>query len=112
MGSRYNNRKIARNKNKLYKKHFEDRNVTLIRQFRTAKLSYPTREQMYQLSVLTHVWKTGDRYYKLAFEYYGSSKYWWVIAWFNKKPTESHVKLGEIVRIPLPLDRLLNFFDV
>jgi hypothetical protein len=37
MGTRYNNRKIARNKNKLYKKYFEDRNVKQIRQFRTAE---------------------------------------------------------------------------
>jgi len=112
MSSRYNNRKIARNKNKLYKNFFKDRNITLVRQYRTANLSYPTKEQVRQLKVLTHVWKTGDRYYKLSFDYYGTSKYWWVIAWFNKKPTEAHVKYGDVVLIPTPLDKLLNFFDV
>ena len=112
MSNRYNNRRIARNKNKIYKKYFEDRNVKQIRQFRTPKLDYPTSEQIRQLKVLTHVWKSGDRYYKLAFEYYGSSKYWWVIAWFNKKPTESHAKVGDIILVPTPLDKLLNFFDV
>ena len=112
MGTRYNNRQITRNKNKLYKKHFEDRNVTQIRQFRTPELSYPTPDEIRQLNVLTHVWKTGDRYYKLSFEYYGSSKYWWVIAWFNQKPTESHVKYGDVVFVPSPLDKLLNLFDV
>ena len=50
------------------------RNVNQIRQFRTAELSYPTPDQIRELNVLTHVWKSGDRYYKLAFEYYGSSK--------------------------------------
>ena len=112
MASRYNNRKVARNKNKLYKNFFKDRNITLIRQYTTAKLSYPTKEQVKQLKVLTHIWKSGDRYYKLSFDYYGTSKYWWVIAWFNKKPTEAHVKYGDIVLIPTPLDKLLNFFDV
>ena len=112
MATRYNNRKITRNKNKLYKNQFEKRNVPQIRQFRTPELAYPTPEQISQLNVLTHVWKGGDRYYKLAFEYYGNSKYWWVIAWFNQKPTEAHINYGDIVFVPTPLDKLLNFYDV
>ena len=112
MGTRYNSRQITANDNKMYKKTLEERNVKLIRQYRTANLSYPTTEQIRQLTVQTHVWKTGDRYYKLAFQYYGNSNYWWVIAWFNRKPTEAHVKLGDLITIPTPLDRLLNFFNV
>tara|TARA_R110000744_G_scaffold12918_2_gene38080 strand:- start:620 stop:958 length:339 start_codon:yes stop_codon:yes gene_type:complete len=112
MATRYNNRKISRNKNKLYKRYFEDRNVNHIRQFRSPDLAYPTTEQIRELQVLSHIWKTGDRYYKLAFEFYGNSKYWWVIAWFNKKPTEAHLKLGDVVFVPTPLDKLLNFYDV
>lgn len=112
MPSRYNNRKISRNKNKLYKRTFEERNVNFIRQYRSPDLAYPTPEQIRQLTVLTRVWKAGDRYYKLAYEYYGNSKYWWVIAWFNKKPTEAHVNVGEVIYIPTPLDKLLNYYDV
>lgn len=112
MATRYSNRRISRNRNRLYKKYFEDRNVKFIRHFRTAKLAYPTPEQIRELSVLTHVWKTGDRYYKLAFDYYGSSKYWWVVAWFNQKPTEAHLKYGDVVFVPTPLDKVLNFLDV
>ena len=112
MATRYSNRKISRNKNKLYKKFLEDRNVNHIRQYRTPELAYPTPDQIRQLSILTHVWSTGDRYYKLAFEYYGNSKYWWVIAWFNKKPTEAHLKVGDVILVPNPLGKLLNFFDI
>jgi nucleoid-associated protein YgaU len=112
MPSRYNNRLTSVNNNRLYKNTFEERNVNFIRQYRTANLAYPTTEQMRQLTIQQHVWKEGDRYYKLAYEYYGNSKYWWVLAWFNKRPTEAHVKLGDVISIPTPLDRLLNFYDV
>jgi nucleoid-associated protein YgaU len=112
MPSRYNNRLTSVNNNRLYKNTFEERNVNFIRQYRTANLAYPTTEQMRQLTIEQHVWKEGDRYYKFAYEYYGNSKYWWVLAWFNKRPTEAHVKLGDVISIPTPLDRLLNFYDV
>lgn len=112
MASRYNNRQKSVNNNRLYKNTFEERNVKFIRQYRTATLSYPTKEQIRQLTIQRHTWKQGDRYYKLAYEYYGNSKYWWVLAWFNKKPTEGHLNIGDQISIPTPLDRLLDFYDV
>jgi hypothetical protein len=112
MASRYINRLITRNDNKLYKKILEERNVKYIRQFRSPVLAYPTAEQMRGLQKTGHIWTLGDRFYKLAYEYYGESQYWWVIAWFNKTPTETHVSLGDIVYIPLPLYTILNLFKV
>ena len=32
-----------------------------------------------------------------------------VIAWFNKAPTESHVKIGSVVSIPKPIQRVLKY---
>jgi hypothetical protein len=37
---------------------------------------------------------------------------WWVIAWFNRMPTESHVELGEIVVVPLPLAKILDYLGL
>jgi nucleoid-associated protein YgaU len=51
----------------------------------------------------------GDKYYKLADAFYGDSRDWWVIAKFNQKPTESHVKIGDIILIPKPLSVILNY---
>ena len=50
----------------------------------------------------------GDRYHKLAEAYYGDATYWWVIAWFNKKPTESHISPGDVIRIPTSLGSILS----
>ena len=112
MATRYNNRQVTKNDNEFYKKYFEDRNVNFIRQYRTPQLSYPTPRQMRQLQRIGHIWTYGDRFYKLAHKFYGESKYWWVIAWFNKKPTEGHIERGDTIYIPLPLHRILNFFNV
>jgi len=112
MASRYLNRFITRNNNKLYKRTLEDRNVKYIRQYRSPVLLYPTAQQMTRLQKVGHIWTRGDRFYKLAHKHYGESQYWWVIAWFNKTPTETHVSLGDVVYVPLPLHAILNLFKV
>tara|TARA_R110000824_G_scaffold138078_2_gene302746 strand:- start:60 stop:287 length:228 start_codon:yes stop_codon:yes gene_type:complete len=64
------------------------------------------------LDMIGHTWKVGDRFYKLAQEHYGDSTLWWVIAWFNQTPTESHLEIGDGIQIPMPLDKVLGIFDV
>ena len=43
--------------------------------------------------------------YKYAHEIYGSTQYWWIIAWFNNKPTDIHCKIGDVIYVPVPLDK-------
>ena len=74
----------------------------------TLNLDYPTFNEVLAYRFELHVWSLGDHYYKLAERYYGDPNYWWVIAWFNKKPTEGHVKAGDIIRIPTPLGQVLT----
>ena len=64
---------------------------------------------MANFDTTTHIWKLGDRYHKLASEYYADSELWWVIASYNKKPTEFHLKAGDIVYIPMPLETVLYY---
>jgi len=110
--SRYRGTQIRTNKNELYKDTFKERGVRFINQYVTPKLEHLTEEQIQTLSIVGHVWSYGDRYYKLAQQYYGDSRLWWVIAWFNKAPTESHLSLGDVISIPLPLEEVINFMDV
>ena len=112
MSSRYNDRKIVINRTPQYKQLLKDRNVPFIRQYFTANLHHPTVEEVMDLNVVSRVWKMGDRYFKLAYEYYGDSKLWWVIAWYNQKPSEADVKNGDIIEVPLPLDKVLGILKV
>jgi len=108
---RYVNRITKINNNEFYSEFFEDRGVNYIEQYDTPILQYPTPRQISNLDLTYHLWKVGDRYYKLAHEFYGDSKWWWVIAWFNKKPTESHLSKGQTVIIPRPLEKVLVYYE-
>ena len=108
MAQRYDNRNLFFNKESLYDEVFEERNVDGIRHYSTAIMKYPTVDEIQQMTIKNHVWSVGDRYYKLAIENYGDASYWWVIAMFNQRPTEANWKVGEIVQIPLPLERFLT----
>ena len=110
--SRYDGRTIVRNRDIMYKKVFKDRGVKQIRQYMSPKFAYPTPQQIGTLDTVSYTWKLGDRLYKIADYHYGDSRLWWVIAWYNKKPTEYHISIGDIIHIPFPLDRILRYLDV
>jgi|7_EtaG_2_1085326.scaffolds.fasta_scaffold01685_4 hypothetical protein len=79
-----------------------------INQWTTPVTATPTSEQLRGITEIRHIWKTGDRFYKLANEYYGNSEYWWVIARYNQTPTEGHVRLGMMLYIPTPINTVLD----
>tara|TARA_Y100000593_G_scaffold89947_2_gene175211 strand:+ start:1719 stop:2081 length:363 start_codon:yes stop_codon:yes gene_type:complete len=92
-----------------YEKYLEKRDVKRMRYYATPHpMRRPSVQQMASLNLVGYVWKTGDRFYKLADKYYDSPKYWWVIAWFNRAPTEAHLKIGDFITIPTPLEEVLR----
>ena len=108
MPTRYDYRRIFYNREPLYDNIFEERHVNGIRHYNTATFRYPTTEEISEMTRKSHVWKVGDRFYKLAAENYGAAQYWWVIAFFNRKPTEASIELGDLIYIPLPLEKILR----
>ena len=109
---RYLSRPTYQNRAKAYKDILEKKGLKRIVQYATPRMKHLTPSQIAKLNRLTHVWRVGDRYYKLAHKHYGDPKYWWVIAWYNRKPTESHVALAEVIYIPTPLEDVLRFLGV
>ena len=96
------------NQNTIHQEFINKRNRIKIGQFTTPELQYPTDEQLSDLELQPHIWSVGDRFYKLADQHYDDPTLWWVIALINKTPTESHMRLGELLYIPLPLYNVLN----
>ena len=90
------------------KEIIDNRGVKFIEHYKTANLTYPTTEEINNLIIRNHIWKSEDRYWKLSATYYGNPKYWWVIAWFNKKPIEASIKIGDTILVPEPLSDLLG----
>ena len=75
--------------------------------YKTSILKNPTILDRATLATANHIWKYGDRYYKLAERYYQAPEYWWVIAWFNARPTEADISTGDIIVISLNLEEAL-----
>lgn len=77
-------------------------------QTKTLRLNEPTQEELKdELSYVEKTFSLGDKMYKYAYEVYGSTEYWWIIAWFNNKPTDIHCQIGDTIYIPVPLDRAI-----
>ena len=112
MGIRYDARAKRTNSDPLYEGHFDKKGVKRIKQYRTPVFKELTPAMRRQLSRKKHVWKIGDNYAKLAQEHYGDSKMWWVIGWYNRKPTDALLKVGDTIRIPQPIGKILEFFGV
>ncbi len=109
--SRYANRFIFENNYSGYKKvFFRDRGVNKIYQYSTPVLGYPTAAQLEDVETISFVWAATDKLYNIANRVYGDPSYWWVIAWFNKKPTEAHFSVGDIVYVPTPIEEALRYF--
>ena len=95
-----------------YRELRERRGVKQIEQFATPRLKQPTVSDRIRLKTSTHIWKYGDRFYNLAHQYYGDTRYWWVIAWWNGIPTEAEANTGDVLEVPLDLSETLLVLGV
>ena len=106
--ARNTNRKKATNRHPQYEELFEDRNVKKIEQYRTKKLTYPSKQQIDNLELTKYYWRPNDNFYKISEKFYGDPKYWYVIAQFNKLPFEGDIKVGDTIMVPRPLARVVQ----
>ena len=95
----YDRGDAAINDSELYEELLEKRGLTEIKQYRTKTFSYTFKDQEVQCH--RHHWSHGDRYHKLASVYYGDFRLWWVIAMFNRKPSEASIEYGDKILIPV-----------
>lgn len=108
MINRYSNRQIVKNSQEMYEQMFQQRGLKFINQYETPTFIYPDIDSISKINLIKHIWKVGDKFYKLANTYYGDTKDWWIIAKFNNKPTESHIKIGDTILIPYPLQQIID----
>lgn len=107
---RYKNQSIFTNVGEAYRRYLKKtRGLKEIKQFDTPVFKHPSVQEIKNFTRIKHIWGTGDRYFKLAEEYYQDPTMWWVIALYNQKPTEFHVKPGDVVYVPVPLETVLFY---
>jgi hypothetical protein len=107
---RYKNQEVFVNINEAYRRYLKKtRGINQIKQYSTPTFRHPQKEEIKGFKTIKHIWGTGDRYFKLAEEYYDDPEMWWIIALYNQKPTEFHLKLGDVVYVPVPLETVLFY---
>tara|TARA_R100001594_G_scaffold86038_1_gene120554 strand:+ start:68 stop:409 length:342 start_codon:yes stop_codon:yes gene_type:complete len=100
------------NDSEYYKELYERRGLKKITHYPTARLNHPTVSDRANINTVGHIWAYGDRFYKLAHQYYGDVNFWWVIAWWNGYPTEVSVQTGDFLDIPLDIGAALDALGV
>tara|TARA_B100000214_G_scaffold358502_1_gene319059 strand:- start:241 stop:576 length:336 start_codon:yes stop_codon:yes gene_type:complete len=110
--SRYENRTEIVNDLERYKNLFKSRGVNFIRMYKTPVFKHLTIEEIKEVTTITHQWSSRDTFYKLAHHHYGDPTLWWIIAWYNQMPTDSHPTLGQTIYVPTPLQKILALYGV
>ena len=83
--------------------------ATKVNHYSLAFFGDPVDEEfLKEITVTTHIFSSGDKLSKIAYDHYGDPRLWWVLAWFNAKPTDFHCKIGDTIRIPEPLLEVLH----
>ncbi len=110
MGIRYDNRRKINNQEEVYDDLRGSRGVKKLRHYATPRIPHLTKQKRLKLNRVRHIWTSGDKYWNLAFTHYGDPSLWWVIAWYNQRPTEAHIEMGEVIIIPKPIEKILRFY--
>ena len=112
MPYRYSNRQTTVvDKTDMFKQLKTRRNLDSVMLYTTLSMTPFRSEELEGIDFDTRVWTRGDRFYKIANEYYRDPAYWWAIALANGAPTEQHLKLGDEILIPLQIDAFLNILE-
>tara|TARA_B100000287_G_scaffold134611_1_gene126558 strand:- start:1323 stop:1658 length:336 start_codon:yes stop_codon:yes gene_type:complete len=109
---RYKRTKIFTNDEEYYNFLTKNRNIKKATHYATPILRNPTITDRTLLLTTAHIWSYGDRFYNLAFKFYGDPSYWWVIAWYNGVPTEADIQNGDLIDIPVNLNDALSVLGV
>lgn len=109
--SRYKKEEIIKNNDQDYKKVFSSRfGPNGMYQTTTRVFRHPTEEELMNIQYAKEIWGLGKRLYKLSNQYYNDSQYWWLIALFNKIPSEAEIEFGQVIKVPVPLNIVLNLY--
>ena len=110
--ARYDEKEILLNASEYYEPLRRLRNVKFISHYETPMLNHPDVADRAFLATERYIWKYGDRFYNLAYDYYGDQNLWWIIAWYNGYPTEAQIENGSVLEIPLNLEQITRALGV
>ena len=96
------------NTSTIYDKMLEDRGV---RSINILIYQYQNKVYVDQFRRYKYIWKKGDNLFRLSNKFYNTKDYWWIIAFCNRKPTDSHFEIGDEVFIPTSASDVLRALE-
>ena len=72
------------------------------------RIKRPTDKSKFRIK--HHVWNRLDKFTLIAYEEYGFTELWFVIAWFNYLPSEHKLIDGDVIEIPHPIEEIIKYF--
>ena len=108
MPSRYVNKRVFKTIDSNTNKLLKSREIPSARILETFNIRPLSDEERKKFQTRTIVWQRRTRLFKLAYEFYGDPTLWWVIAWFNQRPTDADYSPGDQVLIPFPLEEVIR----
>jgi len=112
MPTRYTKARELVNNSEYYAPLRKSRDKKAIVHYATIKVKNPTVQERASIKRTNHIWKYGDRLYTLSHKFYGDSRYWWVIAWWNGYGVEADIKNGASIAIPLNIEDALKILGI
>jgi hypothetical protein len=107
MYNRYIKTGILINNSEEYSDLFIQKNVTSVKQYSTYNFSKISENIKNNLDIVYHSFSAQDKLYNISEKYYGSPEYSWLICYTNNIPNELSIKEGDLLKIYLPLNRIL-----
>jgi len=109
--SRYFRRETGINDSEQYRDAFEKRGRKNIKQYRTPTFRIYEAGVLESVETYNYIFQKGDTYWKIANIVYGDPTFWWVVAAFNRVPTLSHLRAGDVVKVPIDLANAIEALE-
>lgn len=93
------------NSDRIYYKFLEKTGASKVSHLNIVLFGDPMDDSfLADVTVAKHIFAHGDNLAKISHSQYGDATLWWVIAWFNGKPTDFHCKIGDVLLVPHPVE--------
>ena len=84
-----------------YEYLFENRDPKIIYKIAMREMNALSNEERKAINTREYTWRANDQYWKVAKRFYGDSRLWFIIAYYNKAPTDFHLQKGQNILVPM-----------
>lgn len=106
--SRYNKEKVFQNSSEAYSEMLNKKKLGTINTVFQKKMNNFSSDIASKLTLEPHIWAVTDKIYNVSNKFYGSPDFWWLILWANNKMSVFEIEIGEIIYIPLSLEKTIS----